>query len=139
MPQKITYKCIYQCNAWWKSMQVTKCPQNYLQLLQMFYFFFYIIPFPFETQLSKEEGSCLSTYVFMGIHVFFVFIDLRWEVIVLFVAIGEIVDHRCLNCLFITLMLSDLFTKNIGNYHLLTNMITRSVKGDISYRFHLLF
>ena len=69
----------------------------------------------------------------------FVFIDLRWEVIVLFVAIGEIVDHRCLNCLFITLMLSDLFTKNIGNYHLLTNMITRSVKGDISYRFHLLF
>jgi hypothetical protein len=34
--------------------------------------------------------------------VFFVFGDLRWDVIVCFVDIGGIVDHHCLNCLFIT-------------------------------------
>jgi hypothetical protein len=37
------------------------------------------------------------------VKVFFMFTELRWELIVRFVDIGEIVDHHCLNFLFIGL------------------------------------
>ena len=46
--------------------------------------------------LKPEPRNPLS-YVF----VFFVFNTLRWEIVVCFVDIGKIVDHHCLNFLFI--------------------------------------
>ena len=55
----------------------------------------------------------------------FVFDDLRWEVIVCFVDIGGIVDHHCLNLLFIMAYYCCLCTKLLGiiNWYFALNEI----------------
>ena len=85
----------------------------------VFYFYFlFIYVLLLEIQLSRGEGwdpinrfnpatsLCLSqarTWIsnIMLLSLIFVFNELRWEVIVCFVDIGGIVDHHCLNFLFI--------------------------------------
>ena len=51
----------------------------------------------FDEQLEMKSGPGFPTSYDVG----FVFSELRWEVIVRFVDIDGIVDHHCLNCLFI--------------------------------------
>ena len=43
-------------------------------------------------------GTKTETTIFIDIQCF-AFTDLRWDVIVHYVDIGEIVDHQCLNCM----------------------------------------
>jgi len=80
---------------------------------------------PLEIQLLRREDcapinrfhpatsvylSQAKTWIFNVMcldHIFLVFSDLRWEVILRFVNVGVIVDHHCLNFLFIILLLRD--------------------------------
>jgi len=74
--------------------KVNKFITNFIKILYWIYSIFLVHTFLW---LSQFRFWFPTSYVM----VFFVFSHCRWEVIVLFVDISEIIDHHCLNFLFI--------------------------------------
>jgi len=60
------------------------------------------IGFPDFSDIVIFVFHFICSIVCLGVFLFFVFNDLKWKVVVRFIDIVEIVDHHCLNFLFIS-------------------------------------
>ena len=61
----------------------------------------WVYPIGPQTPIKLDALYITSGFLMPYVMVFLVFYTFRWEVVVHFVDIGEIVDHHCLNFLFI--------------------------------------
>ena len=76
---------------------------------------------------SYLEKKCWMLRFFFGIGyviIIFMFSDMRWEVIARFVDLGGIIDHHCLNFIFIMLLkIYIVFYKTVSQLNLLQKIL----------------